>query len=248
MKEETNHVTLLKNAFGERCARNSNYSLRSFANSLGVSHSLLSLIINGKRQPSNLFCKKIEDNFGIQTSYSKHRAGASSAYKEIELESFEQIASWIHYAILGLLHLPGFRAGPKWLSLQLGVSPSETAIAWEQLLNSGHVTKQNGVWRQSSPNITVKNNRSTATTRKFTKDILKRAELALESEPFNAREFGSISFAMRQEDVAYAREKLKSFRRELCAELEGRGPPDRVYALTHELFPLSKKTENQSPI
>jgi uncharacterized protein (TIGR02147 family) len=230
MRSEIEIVESLKSLFSARCARNPRYSLRSFSKNLNVSHSLLSLVLNGKRAPSRAF-----ENRVLKLMKSEDQP------VEIGIQSFEQIASWIHYAILGLVRLPGFQHDAQWIATKLSISKTQASLALDTLGEHGYLKKINNRWRQAVPPFRVGNKASSSATRRFTREVLSVADHCLDSEPFEAREFGSMFMAIREEDVPYAREKMREFRKELSDELEAKGTPDRVYALTCQLFPLSQK-------
>ncbi len=48
-----------------RCKRNSSYSMRAFAQGLGMSASALSMVLSGKRQLSRLAAERIADKLGL---------------------------------------------------------------------------------------------------------------------------------------------------------------------------------------
>lgn len=57
--EHENYRTYLKALLAERVARNSSYSLRSFAKTIGLAHSTLSLVIKGTKSLSLERCMDV---------------------------------------------------------------------------------------------------------------------------------------------------------------------------------------------
>lgn len=231
-KEEAFTVHTLRREFSERCARNTGYSLRGFAKSLGTSHTVLSLVLNGKRPPSRTLSRVVQEQL---SSSLKDR------YEDIGLERFSEIATWVHYAILGLIQLPGFKDSPQWIGKKLQIPPLEAKLAFQILVHQKLVKKKAGKWVQSVPPITVRNTRSTLSSRAFNSGLLKKAEQSLDSVPFEKRDLTSIIFPMRTHDVGVAKEKIKAFRRMLAKEFEQSNPLDAVYCLAIQLIPLSQE-------
>ena len=52
-----------------RTQLNPRYSMRSFAKALDVSHSLLSLVMSGKRSPSKSLIKKLAEQMGVAEQF-----------------------------------------------------------------------------------------------------------------------------------------------------------------------------------
>src|SRR4051794_752039 len=59
---------LLQQELARRCAKNSNYSLRAFGQSLGISHTVLSLVLSGKRPLSKKATSTVATALGLNPS------------------------------------------------------------------------------------------------------------------------------------------------------------------------------------
>lgn len=148
---------LLRAALAERCARNPNYSLRAFARSSGISHTVLSLVLSGKRRLSRKGALKLADYLDLDPSgraaLTRACAGKGPAgedRRELTLDAFEAISDWYHYAILSALELPGARFEARWLGARLGIPILKAKLAMERLERLGLVERgEDGSWRQS---------------------------------------------------------------------------------------------------
>ena len=74
----------------------------------------------------------------------------------------------------------------------------------------------------------------------FIVGLLNRAIDSLEKQSTQFRDYSAITFAMDRSCVEYARKRITEFRRQLSAELESFGPPNEVYELSIQLFPLTQ--------
>lgn len=230
--------------FQARCARNSRYSLRSYAQSLKVSHSLLSLVLSGKRRPSQKIAQLVT-GFATFRAYMETLPEASTGdFCNLGETRFQDIATWVHYGILGLLDLPQFKAQgaaiPKKIATLLRISPVQAKAAWGDLVDGKFIEKNGDRWVPVAARFTLTNSKSTDSTRAFIRDFLKKADESLDVDHFGLRNLTSITFAMNEADMPYAIEKIKQFRRKLCKELEERSKPSRVYTLALQLFPISE--------
>lgn len=233
-QEQTKCVEELAREFSERSARNSQYSLRSFAKSLDINHATLSLLLSGKRLPSRKMINKINQNFSVSTRSNDRRS------KIMPLEQFETIATWVHYAILGLIHLEHFNEDSRWIAAKLKIAPQEARQAFEVLKQVGMIQMQKGKWIQVEPPIRIDLKKTSSKARNFIRGFLHKAEQQLDFVPVEKRDMTNITFAMNDEDVTWAKEEIKKFRRQLCHDLEKRNSPNRVYSLAIQLFPLSE--------
>lgn len=249
LKTEINQLQLLRDELSRRVTKNPRYSLRSFAKSLGLSHTTLSLTLSGKRLLSRKAALQIAERLGLEPDQAAafvgscpqpRQHGLALNFQKIELETFYLISDWIHYAILSLLETEDARFEAKWIAKRLGAGESAVKMAMDRLVSVGLVHEVNGHWKQSSLPIKVDNKISTAATRKFQRQLLEKAIESLENDPVEYRDFSSVTLSLDPRHLPYAKERIKQFRRELMAELEGRGQPKEVYNMTFQVYPLSQ--------
>lgn len=247
---------LLRRELERRCAKNARYSLRAFARSVGLSHSMFSLVLTGRRELSAKAARRLLDTCTWEPAerllleqYTRRlrgqsvvvpEASADASFRDLELDQFELISDWYHFAILSLMELPNAKFSAKWIAGRLNISELRAAAAMERLVRQGLVKKVGGKHRQTGLPLKVENRRSTEATRKYHRQLLERAVESLENDSFEERDFSAITMAIAPGQVAYARERINTFRRELCRELESRGTAEQVYQLSVQIFPVSK--------
>lgn len=261
MKQSTSHQIngprdLLRAELLERCRRNPRYSLRAFAKALGISPTVLSLVLAGKRPLSRNALEKVALALGLAPEvkarlHTSRKVGGTPrllpGFDSLSLDQFSLISDWHHYAILSLLETSGASIDPRWIARRLGVTPFQAKESVELLRRMGLIEqKSDGAWKQSTAPLKVENQVSTSATRKFHSQLLDRAKASLENDPFELRDFSSITLAIDPSLVAYARERIRQFRRELMSELETKAAPKEVYQLAVQIFPVSKPIVEKS--
>lgn len=153
-KKLSNPKELLQNALKEKCEKNPLYSLRAFAKATGISHTVLSLVLSGKRKLSKKATLKLADYLGLnpqerQLIMKSHRSPKAEDFQTLSLDSFEVISDWYHYAILSLLETPDAQFEARWMAKQLGIQPLNAKLAMERLQRLGLVTQDaDGKWKQ----------------------------------------------------------------------------------------------------
>lgn len=247
-----------------RIQANPKYSLRAFAKRLGIAPSLLSKILHEKVGITLKMFTRISQHLDLNpqevTAFreflgaSKHtkrrtvpRNGSqydANDFEDLSLESFQIMADWYHFAILELTYVNGFQPNPKWIAHALGISVPEVNAAVERLKRLEMlVIDKAGTWTDQSEFVTTLHSHLTsAAQRKHQKQVLSQAQKALEDIPIELRDQTSVTMAIPVSELPLIKEKIKTFRRDLCASLALNPTKDEVYQLAISLFPISKTT------
>lgn len=249
-------VQILQRELGRRCRLNPRYSLRAFARALEISPANLSLILNRRRSPSKRTIELVLEKLELKASEREAIAGREalkiSAEENIDLRTFEQISSWLAYAILSLIKTKGFRADPNWVAKRLGVTAHEVKAVVQSLEAAGilKISKQTSSdlsypraqikWIRTKTSLRLNNPNSTALTRAFQRQLISRALESMENDPSEARDISSITFAMSADKMAQAKEEIRQFRLRMAALFEEEGSSTDVYNLTVQMVPVTK--------
>jgi uncharacterized protein (TIGR02147 family) len=240
----------------ERCSKNPMYSLRAFAKSLGIAPSALSAILNKKRPLTKKMVQRLAVNLGLsskeietfQKLYINKKTDEMlmTDFQQLALDTFAIIGDWYHYAILELIRLKNFDSDPKWMAQRLGITKSEVNFAIERLHRVGllKVIEKNGTRSYQSGNATNINGHLTSgASKRLQKQLLEKSMRALEELPIEVRNHTSITVAINSKSLEEAKEKIKNFRRHLCAFFEQDKNPNEVYQLQISLYPLTNNVE-----
>lgn len=250
--------SLLQEELLKRCRKNPSYSLRSFAKHLGVSHSALTEMMNGKRSITKksvekvglilgLAINEIEKYQMISTTPQSGETKNQSAYQQLTIDQFTIMSDWYHYAILELIKIKNFPHATNDFARALGITKSEANIAIERLLRMGLLEKDendrffeinNGFATNISGNLT------SIGSKKLQQKILEQSIDALMSLPIEVRNHTSMTMAIDPKLLPEAIERIKKFRRELSEFLETAGTPTEVYQLSLSLFPVTQISNN----
>ncbi|MEK7690620.1 MAG: DUF4423 domain-containing protein, partial [Bdellovibrionota bacterium] len=148
-----------------------------------------------------------------------------------------------------LLQLPKFNHDPKTLpktvARALGITVTEARIALERLERLDIIERVDNRYVVHEANLTTTGNEFTAAAyRKLQKQLLEKSMTALEELPISVRDQTSMTMRMNPARLSEARDRLRKFRREFCAEFENDPGCTDVYQLCLSYFPLTEIKPN----
>jgi transcriptional regulator with XRE-family HTH domain len=239
----------LREELGKRQRNNPNYSLRAFAQSLGVSSSFLSKVINGKKALGENTFLKIASRLDLETeSVEAYRAklpgfkAKGLNFDPLDLDHFQHIADWHHYAILEATTLADFEPSVKWVAERLGLTAEKAQTAIDRLIRLGYL-KKSGVdkFASNAKNLSTAHHPvPSAACREHERQVLALAMRALDEVDIDHRDQTSLTVAIPASRMTEAREKIDQFRQEMAGLLQRRGKRDAVYHLSVSLYPVTK--------
>lgn len=246
----------LRCELSRRSKQNPQYSLRSFALSLGVSASGLSMILSGKTPVTLTFIEKAstklklgsDDIQRFQLQLLMQRTNQQVKTKEfevIDVNTFAVIKEWYHYAILNLMRTKGFQPKASWIAKRLGITLPDVQTAIENLQAVGLLKIQNGKWIDSSSKFTshTNNKKFSEAARQNQVALFTKAKESIENDDFVKRNHTGTTIAISLSDLEAAKEMITKFRKEFMNRFDQETDADEVYHLGVGLFPLSKKKE-----
>ena len=232
----------LQNELSKRCRSNSRYSLRAFAKMLELDPSSVSQILSKKRRASPQMMDKICAKIGWPMS-----SDASLPVQNFSLlsqDAFAAISDWYHYAIMDLTLLKSFKNNMSWIAKRLGISTTEARIAVDRLKRLELLVEKNGkLEKKQQQYVNYLEGQTSEPLKEYQRQIIKKALEAVDGCPAESKDITCITIAANPKKLALAKNKIKKFRRELCAFLED-GEGDSVHVLALQLFPLTKDEEN----
>jgi uncharacterized protein (TIGR02147 family) len=262
MNEQMALQIKLRNTFREMQLKNSMYSLRAFAQKLGVSPSALSEIFNGKRSVSRKLAQKILLNMGCETSElekilklfpgaEKSKINAVdqndevSDYLTLSSDHFQLVSKWYHFAILSLIETKGFRADFLWIAKRLGIKVLEAEQALNRFERLEFIS-----WNRKNKTIKLLSQKQLSSSDELVSDAVRQAHhedllmaaRKIESERLEDRDFTSLTIAIDKSKLSDAKKMIRDFQDRLAAFLET-GTQTEVYKLNFYVFPLSQDIE-----
>ncbi len=259
----------LKEQLLSRSKKNSSYSLRAFARDLDLAPSTLSEILKGSKNLSpekahqvatlmglstkqrDLFCLWVQSEATkdpslkarlrerIESSSSKGRAPRA----ELSVDLFCAISEWYHAAICAMAHAPNFSADIKQIAKTLNIKTLEAQRALERLLRLGILT-QDTVTKKIKPSEdhwVVDSPIPNEALQKFHRDMLKHAELSLQTQTPSEKVLATETFLLDEADMQEFKEITEDFIQKTLLKAKESKNRKAVYHLGVHLFRLSKK-------
>lgn len=251
----------LESEYLARKRKNSGYSLRAFAKFLEIPSGRLSQLLSEKRRFTPKLGVKIASrlNFDprqtellLQAIRSSRSPAAASKpekpkalYRAIEMDSFQAIADPIHYSLLSLLEVSGFKGSAKSIAEKLGISLVEARAAADRLERMGFLKREKGSYRLVAEEArTTSHDVSSAALREAHKKVLRETAESIDEIALELRDVTSITMAIDPRRLPEAKERIRAFRRGLSEFLES-GNRSEVYRLNIQLMPVTKKRGKQ---
>lgn len=263
--EAGDYRKLLKERLSERCANNPQYSLRAFARDIKLSSAQLSLVLSGKKGISSSSAERVAQALGlseresvyfctlVECEHARSKAAKSAAQArlaqlsipedsvQLQLDAFRAVSDWYHFAILQLMRLSSWRDDAQWIASKLKISAQEVPMAIERLERLELIRTEGGKKVLASDTVFTTDGVPSDAIRKFHKQILDKAAVALAEQSLERRYFNTTLAAIRKEDVPRAKERIKGFHQSFMSEFSEHPASDRVYCLSVQLFDLTQE-------
>lgn len=236
----------------KRKSKNSRYSLRAFSKYLGMSPAYLSLIMSGKRLLPMAKIQKIANKLDLEFSLdveSKNKSTQISKLNKTKYsgllkrivpnDQFLLISDWVYYAILSLSQIKNHKAESRWIAHRLGVSDLQIKESMQRLIDLKLITVfENKIHVLKGPTSTTEDIPSAA-IKSFHRGILKLAEESLDTVSTDRREFSTVVFSIKEQDIKQAKLSLRNFQEEFANQFES-SSGDQVYSISLQFFPITK--------
>lgn len=251
--------------FKKRKRKNSSYSLRAFSRDLEMNASRLSEIMNGKVGLSDVKGAEMAEKFGlvdkdreyfldlIRAEHARSAIAKKEARERVRMylmdertltdSEFNTVSDWGHLAVLELLNIPDIETSIASFAERLGLPNHEVDDIVARLVENKMLDTSGERWVALEGDFTTTADVSSVAIRNFHHQMLARAKRAIEQDPVEEREFSSVIFAMNTEQMKYAKDRLREFRRSLVKELEAIPGKEKIYSLSMQLFELKGDTE-----
>ena len=234
---------------------NRRYSLRAFAQRIGVDSSTLSRLFSGKRAVTKDMFDKIADRIGLdpeqrapfRSSIADYNSRIDEKYRLLSQDTYRLIADWYHFAILELMKTGQFKSDPRRIAKQLKISVPQVNSALERLKRVGFLTQnKKGQWIESAGSTTnAEPHEVTAANSQLQLQLMQKATEAIQDVPFSKRDQSSMILAVDPKKIKEVRRRIDRFRRELTEYLEKDKSRSAVYSILISFFPLTQISETQ---
>lgn len=254
----------LRDLYLEQVSINSHYTLTDFADWLQISVSMLSQVLNKKRNISLQVASKIAKKIKlspeetlffknlITSQHSSNKIKKEKANQDIlekkqknlksfSLKDFSIIREWHYLAIReATFILPIPVHGPKQdLAHFLDLSEEKINQALQKLLSLDLIYDAGGFYKATDTFFTVESSEASEAIQLYHRQILKIADLALAKNP-QEREYSSLLLSIKKDDVPKAKKLIQKFRQEFNQIMVQDGDPNSLYCLALQFFEISQ--------
>jgi plasmid maintenance system antidote protein VapI/DNA-binding transcriptional regulator YhcF (GntR family) len=249
----------LQQEYLRRLSRNTSYSLRAYAQFLGINHATLSTLLSGKRKITKSTVVNLSKVLGLGPEEVKAFLGDNSetatveekAFYLLQNDVFSLISEWYFDAILEMSLFPKVNLEASSIATLLDIPMLQATLALETLERVGLLKKnENGryvITHKNSTNI-LDRDLTTIAQRNYQKAVLEKSIESLESIDRKKRDHTSTTMAINSTDLPKAKELIQKFRHDLNAYLQrDEEGLDEIYQLTVSFFPLTNKDQHRSP-
>ena len=259
---EQNFSNSVANEFSARRMANHRYSLRAFANHLGVDHSLLSKVLRGKarmgiplmlqigtllkfREPWFLRLNELleasrdsEIDFKKQITALKLRQRKVRNHSTIESDKVELISNWYDAVILEMTTLGSWQSNAKWISARLGgvVTPQQCEESLSRLARLDLVVSddEGEILRANRETLMVGTDIPSERIRHFHREVMTRAIDSIENLSISDRTLMACTVPLKKEDIPRVQEVIKEAIRKITS-LAVQSDADEIYQISNQM-------------
>lgn len=258
----------LSAVFHNRQSKNSSYSLRAFARSLGVAPSYLLCLLDGTRVLSLNRAQVISERLNLSASdtfYLTSLVGLERARSDSEREplrcrlrafkqkqtrsrigkkSFSILSRWYFPAIIAAIDTNDGPATVEGVASKLNLDVEQVVYAIKALSQNGWV-KQNsdGSWSREIEHVLLKSETSDEMLRAYHVEMLKLTEKNLTIQPPGRRVTRTETLAINPEQIPKIKEMVEEFIEQLIAMAQEGDKRSEVFHLGLNFFKLENTKE-----
>lgn len=262
-------VDFLRDSWMEKKAHNSLFTIRAWANSLGMKHhNSLHEMVAGKRKVPKAIIPKLIDSLDlslkegqflellVDVSKSKNQEelrlyqermralSPSARVKYFELESFRLTQDPLHFFIGELALQKHFSPNPLWIQQRIGypVSIAEVNETLDRLLTLDILRYDvNGNLIRVNNHIHSKSDLHDQGLKNYHKAVMKLAASAIDAQDVLEREFEATAINLSTRRMSEAKATIRDFIRSFIAEYDQPASAgEEVYQLNLQFFGIQK--------
>jgi uncharacterized protein (TIGR02147 family) len=261
-----NYRKYLNDFYQEKKSKDSYFSFRFISKKVGIDHSLLVKIFQGKRHigersiPAfarllNLSPRQTE-YFELLVLYGKAKTNREIKHyferllsfsevhaHKVESDKYEFYQKWYYTAVREILHVhPGINDFKELASLvEPAITPAQAKRALALLLRLGFVRKnEQGRYELTSRFITTGDDWKSIAIHSFQKESLALAGRALEKVDKGERDISTVTVSLDDKGLERVRDRVRTFQEEIVGIAASCGTVNKVYQVNVQAFPMSK--------
>lgn len=242
--EEESFSSYLSKEYEKKQKVNPSYSLRAFANFLGVDQSTLSKFLKGKRSLSwqaMLKCmEKLDTPKELVKCFEYQKDIINGEYNSLKSDQLEATGDWLCWAILEKFKTDT-SIDINVLAQRFSVEPERADNCLRLLVRMGFLEENGDGYKLLQPNnCWVDCEKTSAARKELQRKLLGLSLDALERVDISERYHGSLTVAVDKSKLPEIQNKLAAFQKDLGQYIQRSGDLSEVYQLTLSFFPLER--------
>lgn len=237
--ETQSYREILKATLVKRQKVNPDYSLRSFATSIGLDSPQLSRILNKKQGLSTESARRVARRLGFNENEEEHfclmarasdarskkdrdlavmrlekllESSSSLSSKDLELKDYEILRDWYNVAILELIDVKGFKNDPSWIARRLGITLQMAKSSLETLEKIGVVSDVGGSLRKTQKILKIGNGTPSDLLKNYYQQLLAKAKDSIYLQSVDKRHLSSVTISLDPADIKILNEEIDKFK------------------------------------
>jgi uncharacterized protein (TIGR02147 family) len=257
----------IKTVYAQRREKNPSYSLRSFARDLSVSTSMLSEVLNYKKNLTRKTAVKINESLKLSKNEAKlfllsvdlDSPGIDQSREVIQKEiddfskygdpvslnddDFSYISDYRHLVFLALMGIQGFRSNLSWIAGKLGIFQHQVNTLVSRLRKLKIISLNDKNEFQYENNFVFSTDgKSSLAIRTFHKSTLQHTIQMIDMAPVHERDLCTSIFAIDQNDFTEMQSEIRDFQKKMYLKYSGKKTADRVYSIQNQLIPYTSRS------
>lgn len=258
----------LEDALEDKKSRNQSFSIRAWANQLGMkSHGPLYAMMKKKRNIPKKFVPLLINNlklsgkeakfFELLVDLSRAKGVEEREYyleklqalspKELrevnDIEAYKYITEPLHIIIAEMTELKDFKNSLGWIKsrLRAGINLKEIESIIERLISLGILKKEGHKLKKQVQHIYTAKEVMNKAVQEYHKRMGMHAIEEISKQDVEKREYNAISFNIHPKDLPKIKEQIREFSDQLVQNFEAKsGKGEETYHLNVQFFSLTK--------
>jgi uncharacterized protein (TIGR02147 family) len=262
--EHTSYRTYVRAALSESLEKNPRFSLRGFASKIGISPSLLSDVLAGKKSISRDTALTISKNLGLspkETEYfclltdfekAKTEENKSDIFEKLQslngrkevanlsLDFFKLISDWYHMAILEMVDIKNFNFNAKTVAKRLEITSLVAQTAIDRLERLELLEKnKDGRYRKVMDRVLSASEVPNTALQNFHRQMIEKAAASLATQTPKEKLVGSETMVFDKDQLNAANELMEEFFNKMLQLSSASKKGKDVYHLGIQFFNLT---------
>lgn len=239
---------IVRERYKRKRQANPRFSVKAFANQLGLNESTLYKVMQGRRRIGIHVARQLAGKLGyelVEDPVDIPR-GADvldpDQAKTISQETFD-VLGWIHFAILEAMKLGDFTPSEGWVARRFGLSLEETQRVLREMENAGVLKREGSTWTDTVEDaISAGPGKfSSESMRANQKRFLEFSAKQLEIVPIEKREHFLFVFPVNDREIERLKKKSQKVLMEVADQSQrSRRPKNAVYGMQISLVPVTR--------